>query len=111
MSHPHIQAALARERQHMRLAEAEAARLAKQARTRHHQRGTPANGRSPLRWALAWLASAWSRLPIRRAESASVASSSRAAQYDRSAQAGAEVTSSCCIPGAGSVSSMMAKRV
>ena len=39
MSHPYVQAELARDRQNMLLAEAEAARLAKQARTRHHQCG------------------------------------------------------------------------
>jgi hypothetical protein len=50
MSHPYIQAALARDRQNMLLAEAEAARLAKQVRTRHQQRGTSATCRPPLRW-------------------------------------------------------------
>jgi len=109
MSHPYVQAALARDRQNMLLAQAQAARLAKQARTRHHQRGTPASRRSPLRWTPSWLPSAWSRLLTRWAESASAASSSRAAQYDRSAQADAVVTRSCCTPGARSVSSMTAK--
>jgi len=42
MSHPYIQAALARERQNMLLTEAEGARRARQARTQRHQRGTPA---------------------------------------------------------------------
>jgi len=98
MSHPYVQAALARDRQNMLLAEAEAARLAKQARTRHHQRGTPANRRSPLRWTPAWLSSAWRRLLARWAESASAASSSRATQYDRSAQAHAVVTRSAARP-------------
>ena len=109
MSYPYVQAALARDRQNMLLAEAQAARLAKQARTRHHQRGTPANRRSPLRWTPAWLPSAWRRLLTRWAESASAASSSRTAQYDRAAQADAVVTRSCCTPGARSVSSMVAK--
>ena len=111
MSHPYVQAALARDRHNMMLAEAEAARLAKHARTRHHQRGTPANRRSPLRWTPAWLPSAWRRLLTRWAESASAASSSRSARYDRSAQADAMVTRSCCTPEARSVSSMMAKGV
>jgi hypothetical protein len=109
MSHPYVQAALARDRQNMLLAEAEAARLAKQARTPHHPRGTPADRRSPLRWTPAWLPSAWRRLLIRWAESAPAASSRRTAQYDRSAQADALMTQSCCTPGARSVSSMMAK--
>jgi hypothetical protein len=111
MSYPYVQAALARERQNMLLAEAEAARLAKQARTTHHQRGTPAHRRSPLRWTQAWLPSAWRRLLVRWAESASAASGSRAAQYDRSAQLDAEVTRSRGTPGARSVPSMMAKGV
>ena len=111
MSYPYVHAALARDRQNMLLAEAEAARLAKQARTRHRQRGTSASRRSPLRWTPAWLPSAWRRLLIGWAEFASAASGSRAAQYDRSAQADAVVTRSCCTPGARSVSSMMAKGV
>ena len=111
MSYPYLQAALARDRQNMLLAEAEAARLAKQARTWHRQRGTSASRRSPLRWTPAWLPSVWRRLLTRWAESASAASSSQAAQYDRSAQADVVVTRSCCTPGARSVSSMMAKGV
>ena len=111
MSHPYVQAALARDRQNMLLAEAEAARLAKQARTWHRQRGTSASRRSPLRWTPAWLPSAWRRLLVRWAESASAASGSRALQYDRSVQVDAELRRSRCTPGARSVPSMMAKGV
>jgi hypothetical protein len=111
MSHPYFQTALARDRQNMLLAEAEAARLAKQARTRHRQRGTSASRKSPLRWTPAWLPSAWRRLLIRWVEFASTAPSSRPAQYDRSAHVDAEVTRSCCTPGARSVPSTMAKAV
>ena len=62
MSHPYIHAALARERQNMLLAEAEAARLVRQARSHRRRRGTLAVRRSPLRRAPHWLPSAWSRL-------------------------------------------------
>ena len=62
MSHPYIHAALARERQNMLLAEAEAVRLARQARSHRRRRGTPAVRRSPLRRAPHWLPSEWSRL-------------------------------------------------
>jgi hypothetical protein len=61
MSHPYAQAALARERQNMLLAEAEAARRARQIRNQRRQRGGPATRRSPLRWIPAWLASARSQ--------------------------------------------------
>lgn len=100
MSHPYIQAALARDRQNTLLTGAEAARLAKQVRTLHHQRGTSASRTPPLRWTSAWLPSAWSRLLTWCAESASVASGSRAGQYDRSARADRQVTQSRCAPGA-----------
>jgi hypothetical protein len=73
MSYPYVQAALSRDRQDMLLAQAQAARRAKQARTQRHRDGTPAAGRSPLHLTPAWLASAWSRLLTRRAGSASVA--------------------------------------
>jgi hypothetical protein len=62
MSHPYIHAALARERQNMLLAEAEAARLARQARSHRRRRGTPTVRRSPLRRAPHWLPWEWSRL-------------------------------------------------
>ena len=62
MNHPSIHAALARERQNMLLAEAEAVRLARQAQSHRRRRGTPAVRRSPLRRAPHWLPSEWSRL-------------------------------------------------
>jgi hypothetical protein len=111
MSHPYIQAALARERQNMLLAAAEGARRASQARTQRHQRGTPATRRSLLRWTPAWLPWAWDRPLTRPPESASGATGSRAALHDRSAIADGEVTQCCCIPGARSVPSMIAKEV
>jgi hypothetical protein len=73
MRDPYALAASVRDRQNMLLADAEGARWARQAPARHHQRGTPATRRSPLRWTPAWLASARSRLLTRRAESAAVA--------------------------------------
>ena len=111
MSYPHAHAALARERQNMLLAEAEAVRRARQARSQRRQRGGPATHRSPLRWIPAWLASARGRPLTRRLESPSVASSSRGVLPDRSASAGGEVTRSRCISGARSAPSMMAKEV
>lgn len=111
MSHPYTQAALAHERQNMLLAEAEAVRRARQARSQRRQRGRPATHRSPLRWIPAWLASARGRPLTRRPESALAAFSSRGVLPDRSASAGGEVTRSCCIPGARSAPSMMAKGV
>ena len=62
MSHPSIHAALTRERQNKLLAEAEAGRLARQARSHRRRRGTSAVRRSPLRRAPHWLPPAWSRL-------------------------------------------------
>jgi len=62
MSHPHIQAALARERQNMLLAEAEAVRRARQARSHRRRRGTPATRRSPPRRIPDWLLATWTRL-------------------------------------------------
>ena len=59
---PYIQLTLARERQNMLLADAEAARLARQARAQRRQHRTPATRRSLLRHALPWLPPAWSRL-------------------------------------------------
>jgi hypothetical protein len=111
MSHPYFQAALARERQNMLLAEAEAARRARQARSQRRQRGGPAIRRSPLRWIPAWLAPARGGLLTRRPESASAAFGSGGALPDRSASAGGEVPRSCGIPGARSAPSMMAKGV
>jgi hypothetical protein len=61
MSYPYIHAALARERQDMLLAEAQAVQLARQARA-HRRTGAPAQDRSPFRRTSAWLPAAWSRL-------------------------------------------------
>jgi len=61
MSHPHVLAALARERQNMLLAEAEAARLANRARV-HRRRSTPVARSSPSLRPQRWLSPAWRRL-------------------------------------------------
>jgi hypothetical protein len=66
MSYPYIHTALARERQDMLLAEAQAVRLARQARGHRRHDGTPANHRSPFRRTPAWLLAAWSQRPGRR---------------------------------------------
>ena len=62
MSYPYIHTALARERQDMLLAEAQAVRLARQARAHRRNGGTPASHRSPFRRTSAWLLAARSRL-------------------------------------------------
>ena len=62
MSYPYIHTALARERQDMLLAEAQAVRLARQARAHRCNGGTPASHGSPFRRTSAWLLAAWSRL-------------------------------------------------
>ena len=64
MSYPYMPMALARERQDTLLAEAEAVRLARQARVHRRSHGTPTDRRSPLR-AHGWLL-AWARLLTRR---------------------------------------------
>jgi hypothetical protein len=61
MGYPCIQTALARDRQDMLLAEAQAVRLARQARAHRRSGGTPANRRSPFGRTSAWLPAAWSR--------------------------------------------------
>jgi hypothetical protein len=66
MGYPYIQSALARERQDMLLAEAQAVRLARQARAHRRSGGTPANRRSPFGRTSAWLSAAWSRRLTRR---------------------------------------------
>ncbi len=66
MSHPDIQAALAREHRTMLLAEAENARLVRQARAARRDRGARDGHRSPVRRPLAWLPPVWSRLVARR---------------------------------------------
>jgi hypothetical protein len=68
MSFPYIPAALARERQDTLLAEAEAVRRARQARSYRRRHGTLASRRSPLRargWLLAWPWSGGSRPAFR----------------------------------------------
>jgi hypothetical protein len=62
MSYPYIHTALARERQDMLLAEAQAVRLARQARAHRRNDGTPTGHRSPFRRTSAWLLATWSRL-------------------------------------------------
>ena len=70
MSYPHMHAALARERQNTMLAEAQAARLAREARAyRRGQAGPPGRG-ARFRRASGWLPSAWSRLLTSRPDSA-----------------------------------------
>jgi hypothetical protein len=62
MSYPYIHTALARERQDTLLAEAQAARRAREARSHRCARGPRAARGSSLRWIPGRLASAWSRL-------------------------------------------------
>ena len=70
MSYPYMSTALARERQDTLLAEAQAARLAREARAhRRGHAGTGARG-ARLRRASGWLPSAWSRLLTSRPDSA-----------------------------------------
>jgi hypothetical protein len=70
MSYPHIHAALARERQDTLLAEAQAAHLAREARSHRREHATAtARGARP-HWASGWLTSAWSRLLASRPDSA-----------------------------------------
>jgi hypothetical protein len=61
MINSYIHAALARERQKTFLAEAEAYRRAKQARSHRQRVGTLVAPRSPLRWIPSWLRPDWSR--------------------------------------------------
>jgi RimJ/RimL family protein N-acetyltransferase len=62
MIHHDIRAALARERQNTLLAEAEAARRARQARPRRQRAGASAAHSAPLHWAPSWLRPGWRRL-------------------------------------------------
>jgi len=87
MSHPYIQAALARERQNMLLAEAEAVRRARQALSHRRRPSMPAIGRSAFRRAEDLLPPAWSRLLTWQRGSGSAATGSRAAPHNRSAVA------------------------
>jgi RimJ/RimL family protein N-acetyltransferase len=63
MINDHIQAALAAERRRGLLAEAEAARLARQARPHWQWPGMPAVRRRPLRWLAHWLMPGWRSRP------------------------------------------------
>jgi hypothetical protein len=70
MSYPYMHAALARDRQDTLLAEAQAARLAREARAyRRGAAGTAGRG-ARFRRAPGWLPSAWSRLLASRPDSA-----------------------------------------
>jgi len=80
MSYPYIHAAVARERQDTLLAEAEAVRRARQARSYRHGHGTLASRRSPLR-ARGWLL-AWGRLLTRRPAAGSVPTGRPVAIHD-----------------------------
>ena len=80
MSYPYIPATLARERQDTLLAEAEAVRRARQARSYRRGHGRLAGHRSPLR-ARGWLL-AWSRLVTRRPAAGSAATGRPVAIHD-----------------------------
>ena len=80
MSYPYIPATLARERQDTLLAEAEAVRQARLARSYRRGHRTPASRTSPLR-ARGWLL-AWSRLVIRRPAAGSAATGRPVAIHD-----------------------------
>ena len=69
MPHPYIEAALARERRNMLLAEAEARRQARQPRSRQRKHGVLASRKPPFRRIPGWLPHAWSGLLTRRAGS------------------------------------------
>lgn len=66
MTHPYIGAALARERRNMLLAEAEAHRQARQARSHQRKHGVLASRKPPFRRITGWLLHAWSGLLTRR---------------------------------------------
>ena len=66
MINSYIHTALARDRQTTFLAEAEAYRRAKQARSPRQRVGTLVAPISPLRWIPSWLRPDWSRLPGHR---------------------------------------------
>jgi len=100
MSHPYIQAALARERQNMLLAEAEAVRRARQARSHRRRRGTPTTRRSPSRRIPDWLLATWTRLLTSQPGSRSETTGRRAELYNGSAVAGREVRRADAAPAA-----------
>jgi hypothetical protein len=68
MNYPYMHTALARERQDTLLAEAKAARLAREARAYRREAASTATRRA--RRASGWLPSAWSRLLASRPDSA-----------------------------------------
>jgi hypothetical protein len=70
MNYPDIHSALVRERQDRFLAEAQAARLAREARAYRRSHASAANRRARFRSAPGWLPSAWSRLLTSRPDSA-----------------------------------------
>jgi len=70
MSYPYMHAALARERQDMMLAEAQAAHLAREARAYRRGRADAAARGARFRRASGWLPSAWNRLLTSRPDSA-----------------------------------------
>ena len=100
MSHPYIQAALARERQNMLLAEAEAVRPARQARSYRRRRGTPITRRSSSRRIPDWLLATWTRLLTSQPGSRSETTGRRAELYNGSAVAGREVRRADAAPAA-----------
>jgi hypothetical protein len=69
MSYPYIHAALARERQETLLAEAQATRLAREARSHRRRHASTAARGARFRRAAGWLPSAWSRLLTSRPDS------------------------------------------
>jgi hypothetical protein len=70
MNYPYMHTALARERQDTLLAEAKAARLAREARAYRREAASTATRRARFRRASGWLPSAWSRLLASRPDSA-----------------------------------------
>jgi hypothetical protein len=72
MTHPYIKAALARERQNMLLAEAEAHRQARQARSHRRKHGGLAFRKPPFLRIPGWLPHAWGGLLTRRPRSGPV---------------------------------------
>jgi len=70
MSHPYMSMALLRERQDRMLAEAQTARLAKEARAHRRRHASTAPRGARFRRASGWLPSAWSRLLTSRPDSA-----------------------------------------
>jgi hypothetical protein len=97
MNHPYMQADLARQRQHMLMAEAEAVRRARLARSHRHRRGAPAIRRSPWHWIPDRLLPARSRLHTRPG-SGSEATGKRGALQASTAVAAREVRRADAVP-------------